>query len=435
MTTDVTPRVAIYGVIAVSGIIGGLGIGRPELVAIGVAAVVVLGFGLARTRDLALSVDVHLERDRAIEGELVVMSVAIAATDPIGRLEVEFGLPDGLDLRGVADDRNRRALAVEDGTVAVRVDPGETTELRIAVACNQWGGYLVGRLHVVAEDLLGMRRLETSVDVGEPLKVFPPERAMRELLEPIETQVNLGELVSRRAGEGIEYAELRPFVPGDDPRRINWRASSRRQSLWTNQRHPERNSDIVLVLDTLTGRSSETVRVLDYAVRAAASISSTHLGRRDRVGLLVMGGPVMWLRPRMFDLQRYKILDVLAESRLRAAYLHGLVAVPRQSVPPRAMLIAITPLLDEGAIDALIELVGRGHDMAIVEVVVDSLLPEPETGETQLARRIWTLQREAMRRRFRRAGVALVRWDPDAPFEKALREVASFRRGTRRARI
>jgi uncharacterized protein (DUF58 family) len=224
-------------------------------------------------------------------------------------------------------------------------------------------------------------------------------------------------------------------VPGDDPRRINWRASSRRQSLWTNQRHPERNSDIVLVLDTLTGRSSETVRVLDYAVRAAASISSTHLGRRDRVGLLVMGGPVMWLRPRMFDLQRYKILDVLAESRLRAAYLHGLVAVPRQSVPPRAMLIAITPLLDEGAIDALIELVGRGHDMAIVEVVVDSLLPEPETGETQLARRIWTLQREAMRRRFRRAGVALVRWDPDAPFEKALREVASFRRGTRRARI
>lgn len=435
MTTRITPRVAIYGVLSVAGVVGGLGVGRPELVAIGVAALVILTFGLVRTRDLALSVDVRLERDRAIEGELVVMSVVIAATDPIGRLEVEFALPEGLDLRGVADDVNRRALAVEEGMVAVRVDPGEPTELRVAVGCNQWGGYLVGRLHFVAEDLLGIRRLEASLDAGEPLKVFPPERALRELLEPIETQLNLGELVSRRAGEGIEYAELRVFAPGDDPRRINWRASSRRQSLWINQRHPERNSDIVLVIDTLTGRSSETVRVLDYAVRAAASISSTHLGRRDRVGLLVMGGPVMWLRPRMFDLQRYKILDVLAESRLRAAYLHDLVAVPRQSVPPRAMLIAITPLLDEGAIDALVDLVGRGHDVAIVEIVVDSVLPPPETTETRLARRIWNLQREGMRRRFRRAGVALVRWDPDTPFENALREVASFRRGMRRARI
>ena len=434
MRTRVTPRVAIYGVVAVAGILGGLGVGRPELVAIGVAALMVFGIGLGRTRDPALEVEVELERDRAIEGELVVMSVVIGATDPIGRLEIEFDLPEGLHLRGVLDHAQQAACPVEDGIVAVRIAPEQPTELRVAVECDRWGGYLVGELRLVAEDLLGMRRLEATVDAGAPLKVFPPERALRELLEPIETQLHLGELVSRRAGEGIEYAELRPFAPGDDPRRINWRASSRRRSLWINQRHPERNSDIVLVIDTLTGRSSESIRVLDYAVRAAASISSTHLGRRDRVGLLVMGGPVMWLRPRMFDLQRYKILDVLAESRLRAAYVHDMVSVPRQSVPPRAMLIAITPLLDEEAIDALIDLVGRGHDMAIVEIVVDSVLSPPESGEARLARRIWNLQREAMRRRFRRAGVALVRWDPDTPFENALREVASFRRGMRRAR-
>ena len=99
------------------------------------------------------------------------------------------------------------------------------------------------------------------------------------------------------------------------------------------------------------------------------------------------------------------------------------------------MLIALTPLLDEDAIDALVDLVGRGHDVAIIEVVVDPLLPSAENAQDQLARRIWNLQREAMRRRFLSAGVALVRWDPRTPFEDAVREVSSFRRAMRRARI
>ena len=281
MTTMVTPRVAIYGVVAVAGVIGGLSIGRPEMVAIGIAALAVLVLGLARTRDVRLSAGVRLERDRAIEGEDVALSVSISATDPIERLEVTVELPDGLAVGDVIDDGAHRLVAVEGPTFVIRVRRDEPTRLRIAIRCDQWGGYVVGKVAFVAEELLGMRRIEASFDAAEPVKVFPPEHAMRELLDPIETQLNLGELVSRRAGEGIEFAELRSFAVGDDARRINWRASTRRGSLWIDQRHPERNSDIVLVIDTLTGRSSETIRVLDYAVRAAASISSMHLGRRD----------------------------------------------------------------------------------------------------------------------------------------------------------
>lgn len=435
MTTIATYRVTIYGWVAIVGVVGGLGLGRPEVVAAGVAALMVLTLGLSRTRDLDLSIDVRLERDRAVEGEDVAMFLEVSTGTPIRRLEVAISLPSGLELIGVADDDTGTLVGVEQQSVSIRAGSDDPSRLRIAVRCAQWGGYLIGTFTLAEEGLLGMRRLETSIDANLPLKVFPPEYALRELLEPIETQINLGELVSRRAGGGIEFAELRAFARGDDPRHINWRASSRRQSLWVNQRHPERNSDIVLVIDTLTGRGSQSTRVLDYAVRAAASISSAHLGRRDRVGLLIMGGPMLWLRPRMFDLQRHKILGALAESRLRMAYWEGIVAVPRGAVPPRAMLIAITPLLDDQAIGSLVDLVGRGHDLAIVEVVIDSSMPTPETIQEQLARRIWDLQREAIRRRFRRVGVSVVRWDPHTPFENALGEVSAFRRAMRRARI
>ena len=48
--------------------------------------------------------------------------------------------------------------------------------------------------------------------------------------------------MARAKGDGIEFADIRPFVPGDRVRRINWRASARRPGLWVNESHPERNT-------------------------------------------------------------------------------------------------------------------------------------------------------------------------------------------------
>jgi uncharacterized protein (DUF58 family) len=74
------------------------------------------------------------------------------------------------------------------------------------------------------------------------------------VLRPFRTQVFAGNQVAREKGEGIEFADMRPFAPGDRVRRVNWRASARRGELWVNEYHAERNGDVVLaVLDDGTG--------------------------------------------------------------------------------------------------------------------------------------------------------------------------------------
>jgi uncharacterized protein (DUF58 family) len=59
------------------------------------------------------------------------------------------------------------------------------------------------------------------------------------MLAPLETQVFIGNQVSRTRGDGIEFADIREWEPGDRRRRINWRASARRSELWVNEQHPD----------------------------------------------------------------------------------------------------------------------------------------------------------------------------------------------------
>lgn len=433
MIGHVTARVTIFGIVAVAGLVAGLGLGRPELIAVAAAPMLLLAVAIARDHTPRPVVDVSAELERALEGDRVNLWLVVSAVETIRRMELRLEVPGGLLLVAATDDATGRVLTIEDGVVAVRVDQRTPTRLRLDVRCDHWGAYRIGPLVGRVESTFGVRRYEMSLDLGLVLKVFPPENALREMLDPVHTQLNLGELVSRRSGEGIEFAELHPFGPGDDPRRINWRASTRRGSLWLNRRHPERNSDIVLLIDAVGGGRIEALQALDYAVRASASIVSSHLGRRDRVGLMMMGGRLVWLRPQMFDLQRYKILEALTDSRLRPPAPGASVAIPRRVLPPLAMVIALSPLLDDAVVGALNDLAGRGHDMAIVEIAPDSLLDPPDGPIEELSRRIWELQRESVRRRFRGRGVAVVEWDPRDPFESALREVASFRRAMRRA--
>ena len=61
---------------------------------------------------------------------------------------------------------------------------------------------------------------------------------------PLRTQSSFGNYVSAQLGEGIEPGEIRPFLPGDRTRRINWRASLRRQQLYVTQYQEERNADV-----------------------------------------------------------------------------------------------------------------------------------------------------------------------------------------------
>ena len=121
---------------------------------------------------------------------------------------------------------------------------------------------------------------------------------------------------------------------------MNWRASLRLGELYVTQHHRERNADVVLMLDTLAevGRAPETT--LDWSVRAAASLATAYLARKDRVGLINYGGLIHWVKPAGGRAQYERLVDALARAAVVFTYVaKDLAVVPPRVLPPRAVVI------------------------------------------------------------------------------------------------
>ena len=241
-----------------------------------------------------------------------------------------------------------------------------------------------------------------------------------------------GSQVSRAKGEGIEFADIRPFAAGDRVRRVNWRASARRERMYVNESHPERASDVILFLDSFAEARGSGEGTIDQAVRAASSLADAYLERRNRVGLVSFGGILRWLPPAMGMRQQYRIVDALIETELARSYFSTTVEViPRRVLPPQALVIALTPLLDQRTINALLDLRARGFDLAVVDVSpIPYVAGEHGTGD-DLAWRLWTMWRQALHHRYERVGVPVVEWSPDRSLLGAIEEVTAFRRRMR----
>jgi uncharacterized protein (DUF58 family) len=212
-------------------------------------------------------------------------------------------------------------------------------------------------------------------------------------------------------------------------RHIHWRATAKRAAPYVTERHPEHTSDVVLLLDTFEEARDSATGTLDAAVRAAASLARGHLARRDRVALVDFGGTLHWLEPAFGTRQLYRIVDALLASEIAFSYAWRAVeSIPRRLLPPGAMILAISPLLDERSIRLIVELRTRGCDVTVVEVSPLSHGSPGRAPADVLAHRLWRLQRDALRVRLRALGIAVAVWDGDDGLASALEGVNAFRR-------
>jgi uncharacterized protein (DUF58 family) len=268
------------------------------------------------------------------------------------------------------------------------------------------------------------------------LKAYPRAESVRVLLPPRETQVFTGSEVARVKGDGIEYADLREYVPGDRLRSINWRATARRGGLVVNEQHPERNTDVVLFVDSFSDVHHAGRSTLDDAVRATATLAARYLERRDRVGLVTFGGVLRWLQPGMGHAQRFRLVEALLETGVEPTYTwRDVNVIPARILPPKALILGVTPLLDRRFVATMADLRARGFDLAAVEVDPVPLLDPGRTEGERLAYRLWLLERETIRARLARLGIAVARWTDDVELDAALEGVRTYRRRARLARV
>ena len=423
-----SPKLVIYGAFAATVFVLALALGRPELAALGAPFALVLVLGLATAGPARAEVLFEVARERVLEGDEVEAGVVVRASSGTPALYLSLSLPEGI-----------RAVEGET-TWVLALRAGEERRVPVPLVGDRWGGYRLGDVLWRVSDGAGLRFTDVRAPGHAPLQVFPGIERLSTLIAPSETQPFAGNRVARTRGEGVEYADVRQYVPGDRLRRINWRASSIHQVLHVNEQHPERNSDVVIFVDSFAEARSRGGSTLDLAVRAAASLATQYLAVRDRVGFVSFGGVVRWLTPSSGGIQHYRIIEALLATEIAFSFAwKDIDVLPARSLTPQALVIALTPLLDERGLSALIDLRRRGFDLVVVEIsplAKESQARDPRGDISDaLATRFWRLWRDAMRSRLEELGVAVLQWDGDAPLMAVVEEVTSFRRYARHASV
>jgi len=357
----------------------------------------------------------HLSATRIWEGETVEIETAIENRGSrVELVHVMDSLPWGLRL-------------VEGATEEVReLAAGETARLRYLAQARR-GLYPLPTVRIEAEDLLGYTTWNDDLPCPSPLVVVPRFETLSGIgISPRRTLPQSGTARSRRGGAGIEFFGTREYRPGDEIRRINWKASARLSELVVTEFEEERAADVAVVLDVRDRAypGEEAPDLLDCAARASATLCQAFLTQGHRVGLLLYGAYLDWVYPGYGRQHGESILRELARARLGSSEVFAEISrLPTRLLRAGSQVVLVSPVLP-GDDEDLGALVSRGYRVSVL--ILDTSTAEEATlgtgPEVDLARRILSLERWTLIGRLHAARVAPLVWDvryPLAPQAKA----------------
>ncbi len=473
-----TIRLPVAVLITAAGALVAILWGRADAALLTVPWVVLLVVGLSGARRQAVSGSVSCDTTRVVTGDPVTVTARISGASgwlvaicrPAAEFRVDYSdsgedgdnETEGGDgggagpaeqtgdepFPGTADLAD---LEREDEVTALSdvADRDRITQLAFTLRTSAWGSHDVGRVDLEITEPYGLLRWSGSLHVPNEIRVHPRPIDLQRLLAPLYVRRLSGAHRSRSTGRGVEYADVRPFTSGDSLRDINWRASARSDELWVSQRHPERSTDAVLLLDTFIESGHDLRASLGLAIEAAIGLAESHLTVSDRVGLIELGGILRWVTPGTGRHQLQRLADALLATRLyENASDRYVLAVPPRALPPRSFIVALSPLLDDRFIDALGVLRASGHDVSVIECppfidpVAGSLQKEQQqhakhqeeaelADSARVAQRLWTLERSMTRDRLIEQGIAVGRWELGESLDPVLAGLAAHRDGMR----
>jgi len=371
---------------------------RPEFAGVAAPALLLLAAGRIQRRPPRVTVRAGPSSRRGFEGELMALDVAA-------------------DLPGEGRDGGEVRWTWHPGLAIAPAGPTAAggPQARFTFIPERWGRRQLGTLDVVLRDRWRLAEGHATLTLPRiDCYPAPAEQRTRVVLRRLPNR--LGEHPARVSGEGIEFFGVREYVPGDRQRSINWPASTRRGRLQVNTFAAERSQDVVLLADATSDVGEPGSSALDLALRGAAAAARAYSGVRDRVGVITyQWGGASWLAPGLGRRQVYRIIDSMLASDAGWARGASFRRLPRAALPPGALVVVFSPLLDQRFVETLRDMRERGFTM----LVIDVLNAQPPArrrgaggpGVDRMARRIWRMEQEAIRFSLRELGVPVVHWD------------------------
>ncbi len=256
-------------------------------------------------------------------------------------------------------------------------------ELRLAYQIQPIarGQFSWGAIHLRLRSVLGLWEKRNLLEGMATSRVYPnvSELHRYHLLARTNRLDAMGIRKVRLRGGAWEFESLRDYVPGDDVRKLDWKATARRRKLIVRNHQAERNQTLLLLIDSgrlMTAEVDGTAK-LDHAINAALVLAHVSLSRGDRVGLCAFSHKVhKWVSPRSHVAQNRLLTDALYD--LKGDFTetdHGRAlrtVAARHS--KRALLVVLTDFVDAQTAQ---EMVAHLHLAARRHLVLFVALKDP----------------------------------------------------------
>ncbi|GAA3903462.1 DUF58 domain-containing protein [Microbacterium invictum] len=328
-----------------------------------------------------------------------------------------------------------RVTAGPDRIVDVSLAPGQRFDLdpQWGAACDRdgaavrirpqrWGRLELPPAHVVVTDDAGLWQARTTQEL--PPVTVSPVAAVPGRGDVVPHPTGLAGLhASRRPGDGSSLADIRRFQPGDRLSRVNWRVTSRTGILHTNATTADRDTDVLVVMDTLADVTVAPDRgpaesSLDATVVAAASLVEHYLRLGDRVGVHDLGSMIGDIPPRA-GIRQFAVFDTQL-AHARADRPRGLYLRRVGRLRPGTFAVVCSPLLADDVFDEIGRLHHRGASVIVIDTLPASLGMLPprrrrslRTDHISFWDEAWALrrlEREEPIQKLRERGVPVTPW-------------------------
>lgn len=387
----------------------------------------------------------------AIAGALVVDARAAREAPAVERrLPPLFVRGRAASVEAAVTSRAReRVLLRQAATPALEVHPREGSgELHADVVARRRGRHELPRLAARSEGPLGLARWYRTVAPAEEVEVFPDVPNARRLALAVRAG-RFAEYAGRSPGPlglGTDFESIRQYVPDDDIRRVNWRATARTGRPMSNQYRIEQEREIVCLIDcgrlmAAPSGAPHGADRLDTALDAAIAVGLVADVLGDRFGAIAFDSEVRAiLRPR----RRGGEVTVRALFDLRPRPIDSdfELAMRHVSGSKRALVLVMTDFLDEIAARSLVDAVpalARRHAVVVASVRdpdLDALLTTRPAAAADVYATIGALDvvhgRERAAALVRHAGATVIDAAPAALPEACVR---AYLRSKSRARL
>ncbi|MGE4514112.1 MAG: DUF58 domain-containing protein [Chryseobacterium sp.] len=177
-----------------------------------------------------------------------------------------------------------------DFLIEKEIESGKNTFFQYILEPKERGEYNFGSLNVYVSSLLGFVSKRFNFQKDTNLASYPSFIHLRKYeLMAIQSEFLLGGIKKiRKLGHTMEFEQIKEYVPGDDIRTINWKATSKTNRLMVNQFQDEKSQRIFMLIDT--GRTMKMpfkgLSLLDYSINATMALSHIILKKGDRAGMM-----------------------------------------------------------------------------------------------------------------------------------------------------